>query len=176
MQRAGDAAVLCALAGLAQIDEGDIRPSDQRDRLRRLQRPAAARDLLLRQADLHVGRHGDVHHLRVRQFQVGHQRDVVVDRLDLQARIVALLLANGGDGVAFVVVRGEHQRLVGQPQQLAEQRFILRAGVAVLEIGAAGAADQQRVAGEDAVAPSRSCRNRRCGRACRARPCSSPRW
>jgi len=29
---------------------------------------------------------------------------------------------------------------------------LLRAGVAVLEIGAAGAADQKRVAGEDAVA------------------------
>ncbi len=117
-----------------------------------VERPAAARDFLLRQPDLHVGRHGDVHHLRVRQFQVGHQRDIVVDRLDLQARIVALLLADGGHGVAFVVVRREHQGLVGQPQQLAEQRFILRARVAVLEIGAAGAADQQRVAGEHAVA------------------------
>ena len=117
-----------------------------------LQRPAAPRDLLLRHADLHVGRHRDVHHLRVRQFQVVHQRDIVVDRLHLQARIVALLLADGGDGVALVVVRREDQRLVGQAQQLAEQRFVLRARVAVLEIGAAGAADQQRVAGEHAVA------------------------
>ncbi len=85
-------------------------------------------------------------------MQAGHQRDVVVDRLDLQARIVALLLADGGHRVAFVVVRGKHQGLVGQPQQFAEQRFILRARVAVLEIGAPGAADQQRVAGKDAVA------------------------
>ncbi len=43
-------------------------------------------------------------------------------------------------------------RVVGQPQQLAEHRLVLRARVAVLEVGAAGAADQQRVAGEDAVA------------------------
>ena len=110
------------------------------------------------------------------RFRLAISVDIVVDRLDLQARIVALLLADGGHGVAFVVVRGKHHGLVGQPQQLAEQRFILRARVAVLEIGAAGAADQQRVAGEHAVAPSGSCRNRRCGRACRARPCSGLRW
>ena len=37
-------------------------------------------------------------------------------------------------------------------QQLVEDRIVLRARIAVLEIGAAGAADQQRVAGEHAVA------------------------
>ena len=40
----------------------------------------------------------------------------------------------------------------GSLQQLVEDRVVLRARVAVLEIGAAGAADQQRVAGEHAVA------------------------
>jgi hypothetical protein len=32
-----------------------------------------ARDFLLMHADAHIGRHRDVHHLRVRQFQVVHQ-------------------------------------------------------------------------------------------------------
>ena len=114
-------------------------------------RPAAARDLLLVQPDLHVGGHRDIHHLRVGQIQVVHQRDIFVDRLHLKARIERLLLADGGDGVALVVVRGIDQRLVGQLQQPAEDRLVLRARIAVLEIGAAGAADQQRVAGEHPV-------------------------
>ena len=117
----------------------------------RRHRPAAARDLLLRQALAHVGRHRDVHHLRIGQVQVVHQCDVFVDRLHLQARIVALLLADRADRVAFVVVRREHHRFVGQAQQAVEDRLVLRARIAVLEIGAAGAADQQRVAGEHPV-------------------------
>ena len=86
------------------------------------------------------------------RFQVVHQCDVVVHRFHLEARIVTLLLADGGDRVAFVVVRGKHHRLVRQSQKFAEDRLVLRACVAVLEIGAAGAADEQRVAGEHAVA------------------------
>ena len=62
-----------------------------------------------------------------------------------------LLLADGRDGLALVVVGGIDQRFVRQFHQLVEDRIVLRARVAVLEIGAAGAADQQRVAGEYAV-------------------------
>ena len=43
-------------------------------------------------------------------------------------------------------------RLLGELQQATEERVVLRARVAVLEIGPAGAADEQRIAGEDAVA------------------------
>ena len=77
--------------------------------------------------------------------------DIFVDRFDLEPRIEALLLADGGHRVALVVVRGIDQRLVGQLQQPVENRIVLRARIAVLEIGAAGAADQQRVAGENPV-------------------------
>jgi hypothetical protein len=105
-----------------------------------------------RQADAHVGGHRDVHHLRVGQVQLAHQVDVLVDRFHLQAGIEPLLLADRGDRVALVVVGRIDQRLVGQLQELAEQRLVLRPRAAVLEIGAPGAADQQRVAGEHAVA------------------------
>ena len=44
------------------------------------------------------------------------------------------------------------QRFVGELQQASEQAVVLGAGVAVLEVGAPGAADQQGVAGEHAVA------------------------
>jgi hypothetical protein len=49
-------------------------------------------------------------------------------------------------------MRGEYHRLLGQLQEAIEYRIILRPRAAVLEIGAAGAADQQRVAGEHAIA------------------------
>ena len=48
-------------------------------------------------------------------------------------------------------MRGKDQRLFRQPHQ-ALQALVLGAGIAVLEIGAAGAADEQRVAGEHAIA------------------------
>ena len=100
---------------------------------------------------MHVGRHRHVHHLRIRQFQIVHQIDVFIDRFDLEPRIEEFFLADGRDGVALVVVGRIDQRLVGQLHQLVEDGIVLRARIAVLEIGAAGAADQQRVAGENAV-------------------------
>ena len=48
-------------------------------------------------------------------------------------------------------MRGEHHRLVGQFQKLSEDRIVLHARIAILKIRAAGAADQQRIAGEDAI-------------------------
>ena len=70
---------------------------------------------------------------------------------DLEARIEGALLANGAHRVALIVVRRIDQRLVGQLQKASEQRLVLRARIAVLEIRASGAADQQRIAGEHAV-------------------------
>ncbi len=144
--------MLVALAGFTQVNEGDVGSTDKLECLRCVERPTAPCDLLLRQPDFHVRGHRHVHHLRIWQFQVRHQRDVVVRRFHLQARIVAPLFADGGDGVAFIIVRGKDHGLVGQPQQFSEQRFILRACIAILEIGAPGAADQQRVAGEYPIA------------------------
>ena len=90
--------------------------------------------------------------LRIRQIQIAHQLDIFVDRAHLQPRIEALFLADGGDGVALVVMGGKYHGFIGQLQQPAENGIVLRPRAAVLEIGAAGAADQQRIAGEDAVA------------------------
>ena len=61
-----------------------------------------------------IGRHRHVHHLRIGQVEVVHQLDILLDRFDLQARIERLLLADGGDRLALVVVRREDQRLVRQ--------------------------------------------------------------
>ena len=110
-----------------------------------------ARHLLLMQPLMDVGGNGDVHHLRIGQVEARHQRRVFVGVANLKARIEAPLLADGADGVALIVVRGKDQRLLGEPQE-ALQALVLGAGIAVLEVGAAGAADQQRVAGEHAVA------------------------
>jgi hypothetical protein len=66
-------------------------------------------------------------------------------------RVEGALFADGAHRVALIVVRRIDQCLVRQLQQAPEQRLVLRARVAVLEIGAAGAADQQRIAGEHAV-------------------------
>ena len=107
MQRAGNDAVLLALGALAQIDEGHVRPADERHRLARAHRPAASRDLVLRETHAHVGGHGHIHHLRVGQLEVAHQLDIFVDRFHLQARIERLLLADGRDRLALVVVRRE---------------------------------------------------------------------
>jgi hypothetical protein len=49
-------------------------------------------------------------------------------------------------------VGGKHQRLLRQLQEPVEDRFVLRPRAAILKVGAAGAADQKRVAGEDPVA------------------------
>ena len=152
MQGARDHPVLLALAALAQVDQGHVGLPGDRHGLLGRDRPAAPGDLVLGQALAQVGGNGHVHHLGVGQVELAHQLDVLVDRLHLQAGVVALLLADGGDRVALVVVGGIDQRLLGQLQQLAEQGLVLRPGAAVLEVGAAGAADQQRVAGEHAVA------------------------
>ena len=120
VQRAGNDAVLFAFAFLAQIDDRDVGAAAQRDGLGGRQRPAFARDVLLVQADMHIGRHRDVHHFRVRQFQVVHQLGIFIHRLHLEPRIEQLLLADGRNGVALIVVRGKDQRRVGQLQQLVE--------------------------------------------------------
>jgi hypothetical protein len=91
------------------------------------------------------------HHFRIGQFEIVHQRYVLLNRLDPQARIECLLLANGADRLAFVVVGRVDQCLVGQFQEPIEDRFILRAWIPILEIGATGATDEQRIAGENPV-------------------------
>jgi hypothetical protein len=65
---------------------------------------------------------------------------------------VGTFLADRADGVALVVMRRIDQRFIRQFQQTAENRFILRARIAVLQIGPPRAADQQGIAREHAIA------------------------
>ncbi len=135
-----------------KIDQQDIGAAEAVDRLAGGERQALLGQIVLMQPDMHVGGHRHVHHLRIGQLQIAHQLDIFVHRLYLQPRIEALFLADGGDGVALVVMGGKHQGFIGQLQQPVEDRIVLRPRAAVLEIGAAGAADQKRIAGENAVA------------------------
>ena len=152
MQRARQRAVLYAFAAFPEIDQQNIRRAQAVDSLARRECQALFRQIVLMQADMHVGRHRHIHHLRIGQFQIAHQLDVFIDRAHLQPRIEALFLADGGDRIALIVMGGKYHGFIRQFQQPAEDRFILRPRAAVLEIGAAGAADQKRIAGKYPIA------------------------
>src|SRR4249920_2316729 len=85
----------------------------------------------------------------MREAEVLHVADEVLlaDRL-AEARVVELLLAYAGGGEAAVIVRGIDRAGVGQREDAPAHRAEQRVRVALLEVGAAAAADQQRVAGE----------------------------
>src|SRR5262249_45056309 len=151
MQRAGYRAVTLALRTFAQIDERDVGLADQRKRLRCGDRPAAKSNFLLGKTDLDVGRYRNVHHLRIGELQVVHEVDILLDRFHLQSRIEGLLLTDRRDGIAFIVMGRINERCLGKFEQSVEDRLILLARVAVLEISAPGAADQQRVTGKDTI-------------------------
>ena len=89
VQRARQRAVLGAFAVFAQIDQQDVGPAEAVDRLAGGEREALLGKIVLMQADMHVGGHRDIHHLRIRQLQIGHQLDIFVDRAHLQPRIVS---------------------------------------------------------------------------------------
>ena len=90
-----------------------------------------------------VGRHRQVealHHL--------HERGALAL---LQARIARDLGADGRVAAPLVVVRRVDEQRRVEREQAAEQAVVERLRVAARQVGAAGAADQQGVAGEDAV-------------------------
>jgi hypothetical protein len=85
----------------------------------------------------------------MRQAQVVHVADEVgLVGVAAEARVVAPLLGHAGDRDAAVVVRRVEQAVGGQRQELLVHRAEQALGAALLEVGAAAAADQQRVAGE----------------------------
>ena len=175
MQGAGNDPMLAPLLVLPEVDQGDVRLVEKPCRLLGADRPALARDNLLGEPDTHIGGNGDIHHFRIGQVEVVHQRGIFVDRLHLEPRIEGLLLADGRNRVAFIVVRRIDQGVIGKLEQASEQRVILRPRVAVLEVGASRAPDQQRVAAEHPVGHDDSCRNRRYGPAYTALRGSIPR-
>ena len=75
-----------------------------------------------------VGGNGDVHHLRIGQLRLSISCDIFVDRLTWRRGLKRLLLADGADRVAFVIVRGEDQRLLRQAQQALKIARIGRGG------------------------------------------------
>ena len=152
VHRAGEHAVPLPLAPVAQVHEEHVAGVESRPDLIAVQRPAPRRHVVLREPDRQVRGDRDIHHLRVGEVQAVHQVHVLVDRLDLEARVAHLLLADGADGVALVVVRREDQGLVGEAKQAVEEGVVLVHGVAVLEVGAPRPPDEQRVSGEDAIA------------------------
>src|SRR5581483_12420482 len=66
------------------------------------------------------------------------------------------LLADRTDAPPLVVVTGVDQRVFGQRKQLASDAPVELRRVAALEIGAPTTADEQRVAGEQPIAPQKT--------------------
>src|SRR5438094_3455355 len=71
----------------------------------------------------------------------------LADRLG-KARVVELLLAHARQREAAIVVAGVDQALIGEREDLAAHRAVERARIAVLEVGAAAAANEKRIARE----------------------------
>ena len=90
------------------------------------------------------------------RLQIVHQIHVLRLGLARQARIELLLLADRGHCPALVVMAGVHQGLVGEPEQLVDDRVPGLAGVTGLEVRPAGAAIEQNVAGEHPVGQEES--------------------
>ena len=89
--------------------------------------------------------------IRKRQPQVIHELYILFSAPACDARIETLLLADGGAGVASVVVGRKHQGLVGKRKELLRNGVELFSGIAFREVTAAGAANKQSVAGQHAV-------------------------
>ena len=69
----------------------------------------------------------------------------------LQARVALDLRTDGRVAAALVIVRRVDEQRRIERQQAAEQAVVERFRVAARQVGAAGAADEQGVAGEDAI-------------------------
>ena len=78
-------------------------------------------------AEQPVRRHGDVDQLRPRQVQVAHQRDERRAVATGEPRVVPLLVADRRHGVAVVIVRGPHARVVGQREEPLVHAVVERA-------------------------------------------------
>ena len=96
-----------------------------------------------------IGGHRLVDLLRVRQVEVLHVSDIVAFAdLAAQPGIEPLLLGDAADREATIIVCRIEQAVLGQREDARADRAIEGARIALLEVGAAGAADQQAIAGE----------------------------
>ncbi len=151
VHRIGNHAVAVPFVILAQVDEDDVTLFPAVHGGVDVQGPFLDHRVGVLVADLEIRRYRDIHLLRVGQIEVVHDVDVFLGGTDLQARVVGPFLADRADRVALVVVGRVDQRILGQLEQLVEDRVVGGVGVAVLEIGPAGSADQQSIAGENTV-------------------------
>src|SRR6185503_1497384 len=114
------------------------------------QRSRSAETPLVDLPALEVRRNSDIHFLRPRQVEARHDRDELVNRLvAAEPRVSLALLSDAADMPLLIVVSGIDQGIVGQAEDFAMHRSVERRRVPVLEIRAAAAVDQQRIAGED---------------------------
>jgi hypothetical protein len=85
----------------------------------------------------------------VRQSEVRHVADeIAFADVAAETRVVAAFLGDARDGQAAIIVRRVEQAFRGEGQDLATDRPIHRTRIALLEVGAPTAADQQAIAGE----------------------------
>src|SRR5678816_704592 len=83
------------------------------------------------------------------QIEIFHETDkVALIGSAADSRIMRPFFGDRRHGATAVVVAGKNQAVVGQSENLLSDRAIERAGVALLEIAAAGPANQQTVARE----------------------------
>ena len=100
-------------------------------------------------AGAQVRGHRDVDLLGMRQMQVFHEQDeVALVGLAADPRVVGSLLGDSGHRASAVVVCRIDFAVVGQAENLPGNRVKERRRIALLEIAAPGAADQQAVAGK----------------------------
>jgi hypothetical protein len=90
--------------------------------------------LLLRNSALKVRRHRLRNLFRVRQVQALHDLDELVAAYIGESRTSSLLLADGADPAASIVVAGVHKRVVREGEQPRGDAVVERAGVAQLEV------------------------------------------
>src|SRR5664279_1814360 len=89
--------------GTARIDPPPPKmPSDKP--ITPLSNTETRRWVMLRRAAGEIGRDGKIHLFRIGQPEAPHQRDILVLRTHLQARVVSTLFADRADRPAFVVV------------------------------------------------------------------------
>ena len=79
-------------------------------------------------------------------MQVVHLLNIFIAIGDLKAWVMGAFLADGADGVAFIVVPWIDKCFIWQGQKLTKNRIILIARIAVLKVCAARPANEQRVA------------------------------
>mmetsp|Transcript_44478 Transcript_44478/g.141709 ORF Transcript_44478/g.141709 Transcript_44478/m.141709 type:complete len:410 (+) Transcript_44478:209-1438(+) len=109
--------------------------------------PELTPGLVLHSAD-HVGRHRHVNPLGVGKAEVRHQLDEVLARLR-EPGVELLLLGHGRHAAALVVVPRVDERLRREREDLRVDGVVEPASVALLEVAASAAPDQQGVARED---------------------------